>query len=89
MPIKNPASPRAAIAKERIWIEYCIFAQIKMIKAILNPADHLPGVVFGKTFSLILSTQSTETIISYKALITQLRPIHHITCYCRVRENPI
>ena len=49
----NPINPKAAMAKVGRWIEYCIFAQINIIKIILITTDHLPGVVFGKKVSRI------------------------------------
>ena len=48
-PIIKPIIPKIAIAgvgKGR-WKEFAIFIPIKMMKAMLNPTDHLPCVVFG------------------------------------------
>jgi len=54
----NPAIPKAAMAKVGTCIEYCIFAHIKMMKAILNPKAHLPDVDLGINMNFIsLTTQ--------------------------------
>ncbi len=51
--IKNPAIPKAVMAKVGTGIEYCIFAQIKMMKTMLSPMEHFPVVVFGRIVSPI------------------------------------
>jgi len=60
----NPISPKAAIAKVGIGIEimFSIFMQIKIIKTILIPTDHLPDVVLGNKLSLIALSPYTAPL---------------------------